>query len=118
METKTYLLKHEYDFKNKKMKNVSGARITLQFKIMDSCTMLEIIGYKSAHPIEEFKHQILAHKEQDIMILPPVNDQIDQVELEKNPINSNVDRVHFNQSFDPTSTFGLHGQLELFQDLN
>ena len=124
METKTYLLKHEYDFKNKKMKNVSGARITLQFKIMDSCTMLEIIGYKSSHPVEEFKHQILAHKDQDITILPPINDQIDQVDNLK-PVNQQ--RVFIDRESDfinpedlPLKNehyiLGLHGQLDLFKE--
>ena len=119
METKTYLLKHEYDFKNKKMKNVSGARITLQFKIMDSCTMLEIIGYKSAHPIEEFKHQILCHKEQMIKILPNVNDQIEKV---KEPVSKDrvlIDQnigVQFEQEKTEHYILGLHGQLDLFKE--
>ena len=114
METKTYLLKHEYDFQTRKMKNIEGATITIQFKVMDNCSMIEIIGKKSLTGFEEFKHQILCHKDQNINILENKNDQ---VELEKNPINSNVDRVHFDQSFDPTSTFGLHGQLELFDEV-
>ena len=37
----------------------------------------------------------------------------DQVQFEEKPINSNVDRVHFDQSFETTSTFGLHGQIDL-----
>lgn len=115
METKTYLLKHEYDFQTRKMKNVEGATITIQFRVMDNCTMIEIIGKKSLTGFEELKHQIICHKDQKITVLENKNDQ---VELEKQPINSNVDRVHFNQSFESNATFGLHGQLELFEDLN
>ena len=37
METKTYLLKHEYDVQTRKMKNIQGANITIQFKVMDNC---------------------------------------------------------------------------------
>ena len=120
METKTYLLKHEYDFKNKKMKNVSGARITLQFKIMDSCTMLEIIGYKSAHPIEEFKHQILCHKEQMIKILPNVNDQIEKVNEPVNKDRVLIDQnigVQFEEEKSDHYILGLHGQLDLFDEV-
>ena len=113
METKTYLLKHEYDVQTRKMKNIEGATITIQFKVMDKYTMIEIIGIKKSIG-KQFTHQIICHKDQNINILENKNDQ---VELEKNPINSNVDRVHFDQSFDPTSTFGLHGQLELFDEV-
>ena len=79
---------------------------------MDKYSMIEIIGIKKSIG-EQFKHQIICHKDQNIKILENKNDQ---VEFEKQPINSNVDRVHFNQSFNPTSTFGLHGQLELFEE--
>ena len=47
METKTYLLKHEYDYQTRKMKNVEGATITIQFRVMDNFSMIEIIGKKS-----------------------------------------------------------------------
>ena len=112
METRTYLINTVWDYFNKELKQIDGNQITIQFKIMDKYTMIEIIGVKKSIG-EQFKHQIICHKDQNITILENKNDQ---VELEKNPINSNVDRVHFNQSFDPTCTFGLHGQLELFDE--
>ena len=127
METKTYLLKHEYDFKNQQMKNVKGSKITIQFKIMDSCTMLEIKGYKSEHKIEEFKHSILCHKEQDLVILPPVNDQIEEVDNLKSVHQSRIfiDRESdFVTPEDLQETYqsdhyilGLHGQLDLFDEV-
>ena len=127
METKTYLLKHEYDFKNKKMKNVKGSKITLQFKIMDSCTMLEIIGSKTSTGFEEFKHQILCHKEQDIVILPPVNDQIDQVKnlepiyqtrifIDRESDIISVEDLGSDHDADNKYMLGLHGQLDLFEE--
>ena len=126
METKTYLLKHEYDFKNKKMKNVEGATITIQFKVMDNCSMIEIIGKKSLTGFEEFKHQILCHKDQMIKILPNVNDQIDQVDNLK---AVNQQRVFIDRESDfinpedlPSKNdhyiLGLHGQLDLFDEVN
>ena len=33
METKTYLLKHEYDFQTRKMKNVEGAKLQFNLKL-------------------------------------------------------------------------------------
>ena len=122
METKTYLLKHEYDFQTRKMKNINDATITIQFKVMDNCSMIEIIGKKSLTGFEEFKHQILCHKEQMIKILPNVNDQIEKVD---EPVNK--DRVLIDQNigvqFEEEKTehyiLGLHGQLDLFkEDMN
>jgi len=110
METKTYLIKSEYDFKNQKLKQVNNCELTIQFKIMDSCSMVEIIGRYNGRTSEEFKHQILCHKDQNIKILENKNDQ---VQFEDKSINANVDRVHFDQSFEPTATFGLHGQIDL-----
>ena len=95
METRTYLINTVWDYFKKELKQVDGNEITIQFKIMDKYSMIEIIGIKKSIG-EQFKHQIICHKDQNI--------------------NSNVDRVHFNQSFNPTSTFGLHGQLELFEE--
>ena len=65
------------------------------------------------YPINNLRIQIICHKDQNITILENKNDQ---VEFEKQPINSNVDRVHFNQRFESNATFGLHGQLELFDE--
>ena len=120
METKTYLLKHEYDLQTRKMKNVQGATITIQFRVMDNCSMIEIIGKKSLTEFEEFKHQILCHKEQMIKILPNVNDQIEKVD---EPVNK--DRVLIDQNigvqFEEEKTehyiLGLHGQLDLFDEV-
>ena len=114
METRTYLINTLWDYSKKELIQVDGNEVTIKFKVMDKYTMIEIIGIKKSIG-KQFTFQIVCHKDQNITILENKNDQ---VELEKNPINSNVDRVHFKQSFDPTSTFGLHGQLELFQDLN
>ena len=114
METRTYLINTIWDYDKEELKQIDGNQVTIQFKVMDKYCMIEIIGIKKSIG-EQFKHQIICHKDQIITVLENKNDQ---VELEKTPINSNVDRVHFNQSFDPTATFGLHGQLELFQDLN
>ena len=119
METKTYLIKHEYDFNNKKMKSVSGSSLTIQFKVMDSCTMVEIVGCKSSTGFQEFKHQILCHKDQMIKILPTVNDQVQHADK---PVNK--DRVIIDQNIgviheDEKSThymLGLHGQLDLFEE--
>ena len=112
METRTYLINTVWDYFKKELKQIDGNEITIQFKVMDKYTMIEIIGIKKSIG-EQFKHQIICHKDQNITILENKNDQ---VEFEKQPINSNVDRVHFNQSFDKASTFGLHGQLELFEE--
>ena len=113
METKTYLINTIWDYDKKELKPVDGNQITIQFKVMDRYTMIEIIGTKRGYG-ECFKHQIICHKDQDITVLKNKNDQ---VEFDKLPINSNVDRVNFKDEFDPTATFGLHGQLELFDEV-
>ncbi len=112
METRTYLINTLWDYTKKELIQVDGNQVTIQFKVMDKYTMIEIIGIKKSIG-KQFTFQIICHKDQNITILENKNDQ---VELEKNPINSNVDRVHFNQSFDANSTFGLHGQLELLDE--
>ena len=115
METRTYLINTIWDYDKEELKQIDGNQVTIQFKVMDKYCMIEIIGIKKSIG-KQFTHQIVCHKDQIITVLENKNDQ---VEFDKSPINSNVDRVHFNQSFEPTSTFGLHGQLELFQeDLN
>ena len=114
METRTYLINTLWDYSKKELIQVNGNEVTIQFKVMDKYTMIEIIGIKKSIG-KQFTFQIICHKDQNITILENKNDQ---VEFEKQPINSNVDRVHFNQSFEPNATFGLHGQLELFEELN
>ena len=80
METKTYLIKHSYNYDTKSITNISGSTITIQFKIMDNLTVLEIVGMLKGQSNEEFKHQIICHKDQHLTILPNVNDQIEQVD--------------------------------------
>ena len=106
METKTYLIKTKYDYSTNELVNVDGNNLTIEFKIMDKYTMIEIIGRLKDRTVEEFKHQIICNKNQNIQVLTNRNDQ---VEKEGEPINSNVDRVHFDQVYQ----LGLHGQLDL-----
>jgi len=118
METRTYFIKSEYDFNKKAMKQTNNCELTIQFKIMDSCTMVELVGRYNGRTSEEFKHQILCHKDQMIKILPNVNDQVDNVDQ---PFNK--DRVLIDQNigviFEEEETkkalyqLGLHGQLDL-----
>ena len=86
METKTYLIKSDYDYKTKKLVQVDGNTLTIQFRIMDNYSMVEIKGRLKDRGIEEFTHQILCHKDQDLTILRSWNDQIDHV--------SNIDAVN------------------------
>jgi hypothetical protein len=110
MDTRIYFIKSEYDFNKKAMKQTNNCELTIQFKIMDSCTMVELVGRYNGRTSEEFKHQILCHKDQMLKILPNVNDQVENV---TNRINENVDRVHFDQIFKNDYQLGLHGQLDL-----
>ena len=113
METRTYLINTVWDYFNKELKQVDGNEITIQFKIMDKYSMIEIIGVKKSIG-EQFKHQIICHKDQNITILENKNDQ---VEFEKQPINSNVDRVQFKEEKTNHYILGLHGQLDLFDEV-
>ena len=119
METKQYLIKSEYDFTNKKFNAVNSCDLTIQFKIMDSCCLVEIVGRYLGRTNEEFKHQIFCHKDQMIKILPNVNDQVAKVD---EPINK--DRVYINEEIgvifedeekekQKDYQLGLHGQLDL-----
>ena len=119
METKQYLIKSEYDFNNKKFKAVNSCDLTIQFKIMDSCCLVEIVGRYLGRTNEEFKHQIFCHKDQMIKILPNVNDQVAKVD---EPINK--DRVYINEEIgvifedeekekQKDYQLGLHGQLDI-----
>jgi hypothetical protein len=110
METKTYLIKTKFDYSTKELVNVDGNNLTIEFKIMDKYTMIEIIGRLKDRTVEEFKHQIICNKNQNIQVLTNRNDQ---VEKENEPINENVDRVHFDQVFKNDYQLGLHGQLDL-----
>ena len=119
METKQYLIKSEYDFTNKKFNAVNSCDLTIQFKIMDSCCLVEIVGRYLGRTNEEFKHQIFCHKDQMIKILPNVNDQVAKVD---EPINK--DRVYINEEIgvifedeekekQKDYQLGLHGQIDL-----
>ena len=81
--------------------------------------MIEIIGKKSLTGFEEFKHQILCHKEQMIKILPNVNDQIEKVNepvsKDRVLIDQNIG-VQFEEEKSEHYILGLHGQLDLFKE--
>ena len=115
METKTYLIKTKFDYSTNELVNVDGNNLTIEFKIMDKYTMIEIIGRLKDRTTEEFKHQIICNKNQNIQVLTNRNDQ---VEKENEPINENVDRIHFDQVFKNDYQLGLHGQLDLEDLIN
>jgi len=115
METKQYLIKSEYDFNKKKFNAVNNCELTVQFKIMDSCCLVEIVGRYNGRTNEEFKHQIFCHKDQMLKVLPNVNDQVEKF---NEPFNK--DRVLIDQRIgiifeeeQKSYQLGLHGQLDL-----
>ena len=110
METKTYLIKTKYDYSTNELVNVDGNNLTIEFKIMDKYTMIEIIGRLKDRTVEEFKHQIICNKNQNIQVLTNRNDQVEKFDQ---GINENVDRIHFDQVFKNDYQLGLHGQLDL-----
>ena len=124
METKTYLIKTDYDYKTKQVVQIDGNTLTIQFRIMDNYSMLEIKGRLKDRGIEEFTHQILCHKDQDLTILEAKNDQVDQVDnlesVYKDRIS--IDRGHdiissndlgFDNDKKQEPIMGLHGQIDL-----
>ena len=122
METKTYLVNTNFDVIKKELVQIDGNSITIQFKIMDKYTILQIVGTKKGHTDEEFKHEIICNKEQDITILPAINDQIalvDNVESvyqDRVFIDRGSDIISSNdlsEKNDKTYQLGLHGQLDL-----
>jgi hypothetical protein len=110
METKTYLIKTKFDYSTNELVNVDGNNLTIEFKIMDKYTMIEIIGRLKDRTVEEFKHQIICNKNQNIQVLPNRNDQVEKFD---DRINDNVDRIHFDQVFKNDYQLGLHGQIDL-----
>ena len=110
METKTYLIKTKFDYSTNELVNVDGNNLTIEFKIMDKYTMIEIIGRLKDRTVEEFKHQIICNKNQNIQVLTNRNDQVEKFDER---INENVDRFHFDQVFKNDYQLGLHGQLDL-----
>ena len=123
METKAYLVNTKFDLKNKHVQ-IDGNDITIQFKIMDKYSVVEIIGLKKGHILEEFKHTIICNKNQDITIKEPVNEQIELVD-DLEPIKRQ--RIFIDRGSDFINPedlandksehymLGLHGQLDLFK---
>ena len=110
METKTYLLKHEYDQDKKEMIS-KPCQINMRWKIYDTFACLEIIGVE--HQAETIKHQLICHKDQTIKILNSLNEQIEH-EDDLEPCKK--DRFYFNENVG--IQWGLHGQLDLEDLIN
>ena len=110
LETKTYLIKTKFDYSTNELVQVDGNNLTIEFKIMDKYAMIEIIGRLKDRTVEEFKHQIICNKNQNIQVLTNRNDQVEKFDQ---GINENVDRVHFDQVFKNDYQLGLHGQIDL-----
>ena len=124
METKTYLIKTDYDYKTKQVVQIDGNTLTIQFRIMDNYSMLEIKGRLKDRGIEEFTHQILCHKDQDLTILEAKNDQVDQADNTESVYKDriSIDRGHdiissndlgFDNDKKQEPIMGLHGQIDL-----
>ena len=101
METKTYLIKHEYNYEDKKIDSISGSTITVQFKIMDSLAVLEIVGTL-----------ILCHKDQDLLVLNTKDDQVNN-----NGQEFDKDRIRFEPTYEEKKIdhgqFNDKGQVDL-----
>ena len=111
METKTYLIKHEYNYKDKKLESISGSTITVQFKIMDSLAVLEIVGTLKGRTHEEIKHIIICHKDQNLLVLNTIDEQVNNSGQE-----FDKDRIRFETTHEELKID--HGQFdeELFID--
>lgn len=105
METKTYLISHEYD-ENKKEIIHKPCKVEMRWKIYDSFACLEIIGFEKDK--ETIKHLLYCHKDQTISILNTINEQV-QYEDDLEPCKK--DRFYFNENIGVQ--WGLHGQLDL-----
>ena len=117
METKTYLIKHEYNYEDKKIDSISGSTITVQFKIMDSLAVLEIVGTLKGRTHEEIKHIIICHKDQDLLVLNTKDDQIDNQGQE-----FDKDRIRFETTYEEKKIdhgqFNDKGQVDLEDLIN
>ena len=117
METKTYLIKHEYNYKDKKLDSISGSTITVQFKIMDSLAVLEIVGTLKGRTHEEIKHVIICHKDQNLLVLNTKDDQIDNQGQE-----FGKDRIRFEPTYEEKKIdhgqFNDKGQVDLEDLIN
>ena len=105
METKTYLIKSDYDHKTKKLVQVDGNTLTIQFRIMDNYSMLEIQGRLKDRGIEEFTHQIVCHKDQNLLVLNTKDDQVNN-----NGQEFDKDRVRFELTHEEQKVD--HGQFD------
>jgi len=105
METKTYLIKHEYNYEDETISNISGSTITVQFKIMDSLAVLEIVGTLKGRTHEEIKHVIICHKDQNLLVLNTKDDQIDNQGQE-----FDKDRIRFETTYEEKKID--HGQFD------
>jgi hypothetical protein len=108
METKTYLIKSDYDHKTKKLVQVDGNTLTIQFSIMDKYSMVEIKGTLKGRTHEEIKHVILCHKDQDLLVLNTKDDQVnnngqefdkDRIRFELTHEEQKVDHGQFDEDF-------------------
>ena len=117
METKTYLIKSDYDYKTKKLVQVDGNTLTIQFRIMDNYSMVEIKGRLKDRGIEEFTHQILCHKDQNLLVLNTKDDQIDNQGQE-----FGKDRIRFEPTYEEKKIdhgqFNDKGQVDLEDLIN
>ena len=116
METRTYLLKTKFDADKKELIQVDPNSLTIQFKIMDKYTLIEIIGKLKGRTTEEFTHQIICNKEQMIKILPNINDQVKFADKPYNKDRVLIDQnigVIFEEDQIKEPIMGLHGQLDL-----
>ena len=105
METKTYLIKHEYNYEDKKIDSISGSTITVQFKIMDSLAVLEIVGTLKGQTHEEIKHVIICHKDQNLLVLNTQDDQVNNRGQEFDKDRIRFELTHEEQKVD-------HGQFD------
>jgi len=105
METKTYLIKHEYNYKDKKLESISGSTIKVQFKIMDSLAVLEIVGTLKGRTYEEIKHVIICHKDQNLLVLNTIDEQVNNQGQEFDKDRIRFETTHEEQKID-------HGQFD------
>ena len=117
METKTYLIKHEYNYEDKKLDSISGSTITVQFKIMDSLAVLEIVGTLKGQTHEEIKHIIICHKDQDLLVLNTKDDQIDNQGQEFDKDRIRFELTHEEKKIDH-GQFNDKGQVDLEDLIN
>ena len=117
METKTYLIKSDYDHKTKKLVQVDGNTLTIQFRIMDNYSMLEIQGRLKDRGIEEFTHQIVCHKDQNLLVLNTKDDQVNN-----NGQEFDKDRIRFELTYEEKKIdhgqFDNRGQVDLEDLIN